>query len=326
MSGAAAASRPSGCFPASFRLSSVSSMYNGVCRVAKRVAAEVCSLPSSTLSMAGWVVTETIGFKPLTAAVLATQTVYNSAVLVQQYRSLNGDGWTSTALKIVVFGLLVQEAAGAITVVGLCPNVVYNNIANGLNCYESGKPVNECIHLLGSDSRQITQMTHHDSDFGTLILQHKDKCCFSSSIEPKKVITCCFDNTFQKRKISEEAIDFTNLRFNELPSRYSKLTIKTIDDSSSSDSPCVINVQRPADYNLGNDPICLLMASRSSKKITQICMDPKNPFAHTVKAIAKEEFPMDFSASPGKPLLFVVSNVKNLGLDPFPDPPSQDEL
>jgi hypothetical protein len=292
---------------------------------ANRVAAEVCSLPSSTVSMAVWAVTETIDFQPLTDVVMATQTVYNCAMLVQQYRSLNGDGWINTALKIAIFGLLVEEAAAAVTVVGSCPGFVYENIANGLNCYESGKPVNECIHLLDRGSRQVTQLTRHDSDFSTLILRHNDRFCISSSVEPKRMMTVCCKPHFQKCQAFEQAGDFIDLRVHELPLRHSNLTIR-ISDSSSSDDLCGIQLQRPADYNLGREPICLLTASRSCAEITQICLDPNNPFAHTVQAIAKDKFPMDFSARSGKPLVFVASNWKELGLKLHPDRSSKEDL
>jgi hypothetical protein len=330
MSVAAAASRSCGCFPASFRLPSVSSICSGVCAIANRVAAEVCTLPSSALSMALWTVTEAIGFEPFTAVVITTQAVYNSARLVQQYRSLDGDGWTNTSLKIIVFGLLVQEAAGAATVVEACSSSLSESITKAMDCNRDEKPIAECVRLLDPKFQySVSVITRHLGNL-TSIIQSDGKssafCYFSSLDERHNNFTkVCFNdiNGMQTRVVKEVTIDIKQLLSKDLQPLQSKITIAA--KVGALNQRCVATRIRPADFNLGN-PVCFLAAMSPDEKIVQGCLNAdQNPYAHTLKALAKDEFPMDFSDGK-RGVSYVLSNWKEFGLNPYPNRPSQKEL
>jgi hypothetical protein len=313
MSTLSAISRLSGYFP---------------CWIAKRVVQEVVALPLSTLSTVGLAVTLALDCKPVTLAFITAQAVLNSAMFFQQSRSLKGNKWVDTALKVVLFVLIIQQVAGAYEAVGRCPEPLGEKVSNFLNCFRDEKTLDQCSRLLDpSCTYKIAVATHHASDCTSVVKFNTSSpavCFFSSlnSTSDRLTRTCFDDPTMVSRSIREVITNVSLLRYNDLRPLHSRLTIGVTRGGLPLEKMCVADIVIPANYNLGKMITCFLTGVSPDEKIAQICVNQDNWLAHTLKGI--EGVSLDFSAE--KPVVVVAANWGDNNLNPYPDQITEKEL
>ncbi|MBN9343209.1 MAG: hypothetical protein BGO76_03810 [Caedibacter sp. 38-128] len=192
-------------------------------------------------------------------------------------------------------------------------------------CLHAGKGLQECRALITDQTTSdLYVFTRHPSTQGidpvSITKLHDGKTCFYTALEANAPVTeTCFDDltNLDSRTVSvvpEMKLTKAHEGLNPGQSvRHIGLHLKKPTYSSKS---CGTFHEHKADYELGEEPSCLLTAIHSQGDVSQMCFDPNHPESLTLKKAEGVELQFQ---DDGKPVSVVFKNAKKHGLNVDPD-------
>ncbi len=263
-------------------------------------------------------------------------------------KSIDGTTITNKGIKLVVAGGAVYLAA-SIPVAsalewnnlaaakahyngGACPKKPWDTVMTpASSCLKEGKGLEVCRILIPADVKQdLYVFTRHPSsnagiDPVSIVRLDDGKTCIQTALTQDSAVTeICFPNLQDPSTRTVKIIE--NLKLSKAHEglkpgesvQHIGLHLKGTGFGGEERS-CGTFHDASADYNLGEQPICLLTAQNPGEDVTQVCFNPKHPEAITVKK-AEEGISLEFTAD-GKPVSLLIKNPKKMGIDINPDRP-----
>jgi hypothetical protein len=314
----------SGYFP------SVSTIQNGVNVIAKSTVYGLASLPTSTLTMAGWAVALAIDYKPLTLSLIAAQAVWSSVKLYQC-----GSSSVSKVEKGLLYALALYELSGLVPVAraiefntfqqardhypGTGCEPEYSAAIRGPKaCIIKGDQLQACAAVANKAyHNDFAIYTRHfaagENDPVSIVRVNTDNttvCMYSALDKTSGVTKTCFTDLtkgFDRTLEVLPAISMEDAHKGLEPGKsWSSIEV---------DAQCAYFHKHDTKVDVGPDAVCQLSAVVPGGPVSQTCFDPKNPTVITLKEAdgVELEFPKDHD---GKPISVIFRKPIQAGLDP----------
>lgn len=289
--------------------------------IANQVEQKMITLSPEILTLVELAVVLSLDNRLLTLAWLVARTVSNCIKLLKTAHSIEANGIWKTGIKIALFALMIhQVSAMALEVNTHVKQCIGLNqaIQPPLDCFKAGRKTAECTALV--DDRypnEIYAITRHSYGPSTLVVT-----------DPKSTFACFFTGINKTDYMTRTCFpDLNNLTLGRVdlmpPVKLGEFYNQLKNDSSMihvvmkplwpwEGDPCAFIHKRPADFDLGRTPACILMDPLNEGKFLQLCFNPTDPIAVTMRMPQRVIYDSKYE---GQPNAFVISNPADYCMD-----------
>lgn len=265
---------------------------SGLFRIAKQDGQKVITLSPEALTLVEFAVVLSLDNRLVTLAWMVAHTVSYSNKLLKTAHSIEANGIWKTGIKIALFALIIHQVSAMVlevnTHVKQC--IGLNQVLQPpLDCFKAGRKTAECMALV--DDRypnEIYAITRHSYGPSTLVITDpkSTSACFFTGINTTDYVTrACFPDLNNLMAGKFDLMPQVKLGefYNQLENDTSMVHVVMQPLWPWEGDPCSFIHKRPADFDLGKTPACILLDPLGKRKFMQLCFDPSNPTAVTMR-------------------------------------------